>query len=81
LEHWVREQWNKPSRSDNYVMQLTADVRSIMSNRQWYPKDCKMSWNFTYQTDALPSNEEEAARLNRLAEERTMAALGVNWLE
>jgi hypothetical protein len=28
---WLESQWNAPSRSDYYVMQLTSDVRSIFA--------------------------------------------------
>lgn len=30
---WLKEQWNSPSRSDNYLMQIACEVRRVLSRR------------------------------------------------
>lgn len=36
---WLGEQWNLPSRTDNYLMQIACEVRRVLSRR---PRSIKM---------------------------------------
>lgn len=80
LEAWIREQWNRPDRTDHYLMQLTAVVKSLVSQQSVGLDDCKIPWTFRYQTDNLPQQEDvNNPDYRSPAQRRTMAALGVNW--
>lgn len=30
---WLNEEWERPSRSDNYLMQIAAEVRRVLSKK------------------------------------------------
>lgn len=76
LEAWIRDQWNVPNRADHYLMQLTAYVKSYITQKECSVESCKIPWNFSFQTDNLPTNDPN---YRSEAELRTMAFLELNW--
>ncbi len=76
LHEWLKEQWDKPSRTDYYLMQLTAEVRSALANKQIPIGKCKLppfEWKVT-----LPKSKEQQEKETNLAyEQRTLAVLGL----
>lgn len=79
-EAWLRNEWNRPNRTDHYLMQLTAVVSNLVSQQQSDLSKYKIKWKFEHQSN----NDTECQDVNNPdyrspAERRTMDALGVTW--
>ena len=43
---WLRKEWNRPSRTDYYLMQLSADVRNLFAKKPVEVEERKISWTY-----------------------------------
>lgn len=72
LDYWLREEFNMPSRSDWYLIQLTHIVAGMLSK----DKIDINTWKLQFQTDADKAPKTDAkAKQDRLEYEKALAAL------
>lgn len=74
-KEWLNDQWNRPNRTDYYLMQLTAIIRSALENKTISIEQVKLDWKAVNPVKVKQQEKE----INTLFEQRTMAALGVTW--
>lgn len=87
---WLDEQWNRPDRTDHYLMQVAAEVRRVLYLLQVFGSkqqphrvelnDCKLKFVTTQETEpqapAIPAKQtvKEAARA---AKAMVLGSLGI----
>ncbi len=63
--NWLDEQWNHPSRSDNYQMQTAQVVRQVLHKK---PADVKLSHfhiKFTKEKSQTPEDKERILKQSK----------------
>lgn len=66
-----RREWNQPSRSDYYMMQVSADIHNLFKGGTQL-EDRKIPWNFTITVD-------QSAQAKELSEEELNAEHEALW--
>ena len=68
LDKYLREEWNEPSRSDWYLMQVAAEIRAIGQSFSKTPKpvrlqDLKIEFKEERRKEKKPLTKEERAKI------------------
>lgn len=69
---WLSNQWNKPSRTDHYLMQISSDIHNLVSKSIVKVTDRKLSWK--EKTD--PKDSESKRQDDLVFEQSIMRAVG-----
>ena len=75
---WLKDQWDRPSRTDYYLMQLTAIVKSAASGKSVTLDQCKLP-PFDHNPPNPAKDQKREQAINASFEQRTKEALGVTW--
>ena len=68
---WKRDQWNNPSRTDYYLMQIAGCVKHVLSKRKWSIGSMKIPFK------AAKQHKPSADEVTRQAKARWFARLGI----
>lgn len=86
-QHWLREEWNKPDRSDNYQMQTAYEIRRAFTDKPGDPNELRIKFNFQENKKKQkeewhpfpPLTKETIAKVQTaIAKARLMKIAGVN---
>lgn len=58
---WLSLQWNRPDRTDHYLMMITREIRSLFAKSAVSVDECKVKFS----EPAPPMTKEQAARMAR----------------
>ena len=72
---WLRRQWNKPNRTDHYLMQIDKDMINLAAKHPTSMSERKIKWTF----GPVEEDKSKAAAKQRaeLFEMHVMACAGV----
>lgn len=73
---WLDDQWNKPDRSDNYLMALTAEVRRVLHRKPKSVKTEHFKLKFVENKRAIPTDPKAKARMAQASANRWIQAVG-----
>lgn len=77
-EAWLKEEWDKPNRGDNYLMLVAAWVRRLSENCEVDVDRMKLKFKWKTLAEALPelSPEEKAKQESEFYRQRFLTLAG-----
>ncbi len=80
---WLEMQWNRPTRSDNYLMQICQEIRRVLSKK---PNGIKLAhFKLTFGTGtaverkSYPQTKEEKDKATAMSQASWFGAVFGNW--
>lgn len=70
---WLDQQWNKPDRSDHYMMQVAAEVRRVLSKK---PQSIKLG-HFLLKFEFVPPRPTTSKQALAASKAKWFAAVGM----
>ncbi len=78
---WLRQQWNNPSRSDNYLMQIAVEVKRVLSKTPNKIKHDQFEIPFTFKkrkaVSKLVAKEQTVEQATQRSKSRWFGWLGM----